>query len=93
MTSKGHREPSGRTTVVHLASERRRYPLLRNCCGVNSCASLAPRAAQESFEKTVACHPYYNLIEKILQCQGARVRSASRDASVFIYSSMETTRG
>ena len=46
---------------------------------------LAQRAARESLVKTVACHPYYNLIEKILQCQGARVGSALRDASVFIF--------
>jgi hypothetical protein len=44
---------------------------------------LALRAAQQSLGKTLGCHPYYNLIEKILQCQGARVGSASRDASVF----------
>ena len=32
--------------------------------------------------KTVACHPYCELIEKILQCFGARVRSAPREALV-----------
>ena len=47
--------------------------------------ALAPRAAEESLVKTVACHPYYNLIEKILQCQGSRVGSAFRNASVFIF--------
>jgi hypothetical protein len=55
-------------------------------------AQLQPRI----LVKTAACHPYCELIEKILQCLGARVGSAPREARwlpAYLYSSMETTRG